>query len=154
MFDYKSDEKVPDIDILKYNGYRKGKMNEVLLALNKLHNKEDYNDQYKRNPDTYQLLKDIEIIHPVVTEALEEERQLFFNMLNDVAIARLNILYKGTEEIRVGSWWNLLINEATRVFLSTGPVSITLDPHSNDSTVYFEGEGYTSTMDRDRIIIK
>mgnify|MGYP006899563617 CR=1 FL=1 len=148
------EEKVPDIDHLKYNGYRKGKMNEVLTALNRLHNKEDYNEQYRRNPDTYQLLKDIEIIHPVVTEALEMERQMFFNMLSDVAAARLMILNKGTTEVRVGSWWHLLTNKCNKIFLSTGPVTITLDPHSNDSTVYYEGEGYSATMDRDRIYIK
>jgi hypothetical protein len=126
-------------------------MNKVLKAFNKTHNL-DLNDEYKRNENTYNFLKDIEILHPTVTKALQEEKDLFFKILEEIAEYKC-VNFSCLEEVRVGYWWYLIVGKSESINLPTGPCKIVVREDSKESIVYIEGgdDPYSYTIDRDNI---
>ncbi len=165
MFDFNEfDEVAPEPDRIKVSAYRKSKLDPLLKGFNRLHNKE-YRDMYRRNFETYEFLKDIEIVHPQVTEALREERNLIESILIQIDTYLIRKHKEGLRNITIGYWWwlilgldevndkNLETHSTVKFALPSGYCELKLDKWSIKSWFHSacDSEDY-HTMDSDRII--
>lgn len=131
--------------------YRKTDMSRVIKALNRLHNKE-YEERYERNAETYELLRDIEIIHQAAADALKEEKHMFEDMLCEIDKELVENM-SGLREIKVGEWWYLILGKPEKIPLPSGYCNVVLDEYWTGSSTYHPGEGYTSTIATDKVLI-
>lgn len=132
------------------------KMGKIIDAYNALHNIKDYNEQYKRNEDTYDMLHAIEIIQPVISQAFNEERNMFYNLMSNKIADMFNNNELDPEKavtVRVGKWWEMLLGGLEPINTPSGIVKLEKDVWGQESVTYYEGEGYTATRDCDNIMV-
>lgn len=113
-------------------------MDKVLRAYTRLHDKDSI-ESYERNLVGFELLDDVRIIQPNVDKALEEEKQMFLELMEKASKFYISETGNPIRHLSLGGWWYKILGEPCKLFLTGGEVEI--EPVDRWENSYSEGCG-------------